>query len=252
MRRTLDELFLKVWLAIPPWLIGVVAGVLMLGYAASRFEDYTNFWALGHRVQLSTGEVVRVPFGRVLIDLTFLLMGISYLTRLPALRRATNVKHILIAGFGGVLPMLPFFFDGAFRTLAPEVRASVQPYLMARELPAWRMAAGFVCVLAGNALDVWAYVYLRRAFSVVPEARELVTGGPYRVVRHPVYAGQLLAQAGIWLCYAVMHGGWVAFYLVFFATQLYRSRAEEAVLEDAFGEDYRAFKARTLWFWRGR
>lgn len=251
MLRRFEHAFLAVWLRIPTWLIGVVAGLWMLVYAASRLDDYQSFWSLGHRVRLPSGDVVRVPLTRVLIDLTFLLMGVSYLTRRPALRRATNVRHILMAALGGAFPMLPFLFDGALALLAPDFRRSIRPYLMARDLAAWRMFAGVALVLVGNVLDVWAYVVLRRSFSVVPEARELVTRGPYGFIRHPVYAGKLLSQAGIWLFYAVFHGGWVVFYAAFVAVMLYRSRAEEQVLEDAFGDDYRRFKARSWWFWRG-
>lgn len=114
----------------------------------------------------------------------------------------------------------------------------------------WRTMGATLCLAVGNALDVWAYAVLSRSFSVVPEARAVVTRGPYRWVRHPVYAGQLLSQAGLWLFLAVPHGGWGLYYAVFFAIQLYRSKVEERVLLGGLGADYRDYAARVWWFWR--
>src|SRR5712671_2760530 len=47
---------------------------------------------------------------------------------------------------------------------------------------------------------IWALYslsYLGRAFSIVPEARGLVTSGPYRFVRHPIYLGEIVAGVGL-------------------------------------------------------
>ena len=51
--------------------------------------------------------------------------------------------------------------------------------------------AGFVFLIAGLALALWAFISMRRSnFSVMPEpvsGGELVERGPYRLIRHPMY-----------------------------------------------------------------
>ena len=80
------------------------------------------------------------------------------------------------------------------------------------------------------------------------EARVLKITGPYRFVRHPIYLGQFLAQAGVWLVLANTHWVWIAFYVCFVALQLIRTRMEDKVLGDAFGASHRDWKLRTFWF----
>jgi len=99
--------------------------------------------------------------------------------------------------------------------------------------------AGSVLWLSGAVLSLWPLWYLRRSFSLEPEARHLVTSGPYRLARHPIYAVYLLINAGILLRhftlpFAAVLGVWIA-------TLLLRIRYEEGVLAAAFPEypDYR-------------
>lgn len=56
----------------------------------------------------------------------------------------------------------------------------------------WPLAAAVVFA-AGVAVGVVSLVTLGRSFAVLPARRALVTRGPYRVVRHPAYAGELVA-----------------------------------------------------------
>ena len=58
---------------------------------------------------------------------------------------------------------------------------------------------GFVLGVAGAGLAVWSVLALRR-FTPLPEPRAgatLVTRGPYRLARHPMYGGLLLFFAGV-------------------------------------------------------
>jgi protein-S-isoprenylcysteine O-methyltransferase Ste14 len=92
---------------------------------------------------------------------------------------------------------------------------------------------------------VWALGTLRRSLSVIPEARRLVTGGPYRLVRHPLYLFEILAGL------AVLLGapGWIAMgsYVAFVALQVTRSRLEERLLDSTFpGYDDYARRTRRL------
>ena len=107
---------------------------------------------------------------------------------------------------------------------------------------------GASLIILGNALDLSGYATLFRSFSVLPEARELKTTGLYRFVRHPVYLGQFISQAGVWLIFAPAHWVWWSFYVTFIVLQLWRTKREDAVLERAFGNDFREWKERTFWF----
>ncbi len=104
--------------------------------------------------------------------------------------------------------------------------------------PDLRIAGAFLW-LGGAVLSLWPLWYLRRSFSVEAEARDLVTSGPYRWARHPIYAVYLLINGGILLRHftfplATVLAGWLALLLV-------RMRYEERVLVTAFPHylDYR-------------
>jgi protein-S-isoprenylcysteine O-methyltransferase len=104
----------------------------------------------------------------------------------------------------------------------------------------WTLGLGVAIVLAGAALRAWAILtlgrYFRREVTIEPDQR-LVRRGPYRVLRHPSYAGILLSVAGLGLAF----GSWVSAavaLLVMFAGMLPRIRVEERALGHAFGADY--------------
>ena len=66
---------------------------------------------------------------------------------------------------------------------------------------------GLIMVAAGIAFAVWARHYLGRNWSgtvTVKQDHELIRSGPYRLVRHPIYTGLLLAILGT----AVAFGEW--------------------------------------------
>lgn len=94
-------------------------------------------------------------------------------------------------------------------------------------------------------LTVWGIWTLRRSFSITVDARTMVVAGPYRLVRHPVYLGEMLATAGV----AVLHFSPLNLLLVFcFITlQLVRARMEERKLSCNFPE-YSCYARKTFWF----
>lgn len=97
-------------------------------------------------------------------------------------------------------------------------------------------------MLAGTLVAFWAAWSLGRSFSLLPQARELVTSGPYRYVRHPIYLGGFLITLGeVWLRWSPLV---LALNLIFVAAQVARLRYEEALLERTFPE-YAEYRART-------
>ena len=95
---------------------------------------------------------------------------------------------------------------------------------------------------AGLAYSVWGLAYLRRSFSIIPEARRLVTGGPYRLSRHPVYLGEIATAIGVNLA----TGGWLSGAAIsyFIVCEVLRMRWEERILAQAFPNEYPAYARR--------
>jgi protein-S-isoprenylcysteine O-methyltransferase Ste14 len=104
------------------------------------------------------------------------------------------------------------------------------------------LIAGEVLALASCGFLLASVLALGTCFGVLPEARGLVTRGPYRLVRHPVYLGELGACAGLVLgapsTWNLCAAG------VLLAAQLVRMRLEERALELEFPE-YAAYAAHT-------
>jgi protein-S-isoprenylcysteine O-methyltransferase Ste14 len=104
-------------------------------------------------------------------------------------------------------------------------------------------------LLAGEgvalAFCTWLLVsvlFLGRCFGVLPEARGLVTQGPYRLVRHPLYLGEIGACAG--LAIAAPSAANAAAVLAVIVAQTVRMRLEEQALLQAFPE-YASYASRT-------
>lgn len=105
--------------------------------------------------------------------------------------------------------------------------------------------AGAAVAVAGVALLVTARLQLGAAFSVKAKASKLVTTGLYSKIRNPIYVFGAVAMVGV----AVVLENWVLLGLVvvLIPVQRFRARKEEAVLAEAFGEEYEKYKAGT-WF----
>jgi len=107
--------------------------------------------------------------------------------------------------------------------------------------------SGCLVALAGAALLLRSRAELGPAWSFVPKAdqgMDLVTTGPYRLVRHPIYLGFALLVTGQGLAF----GSWPALMIVLSGvvpTFVWRARAEEKLLSRTFGEPYAAYQQRT-------
>jgi len=102
--------------------------------------------------------------------------------------------------------------------------------------------SALAALLAGATL-VLSLLYLGRSFSIVPQARRLVTSGPYAIVRHPLYLAEELAIAGVFLQYAAPLLV-LPLLLLHLILQIQRIRYEEGVLQRVFPE-YESYAKRT-------
>jgi protein-S-isoprenylcysteine O-methyltransferase Ste14 len=107
-----------------------------------------------------------------------------------------------------------------------------------------RSFLAFALILAGTAFSVWSVRHLSTCLSVLPQARRLVDSGPYRLVRHPLYLGEIVAVTG----FAVRggHPSHAVLLLALILLQLYRAAREERLLA-AGVPGYADYVART---WR--
>ena len=105
--------------------------------------------------------------------------------------------------------------------------------------------AGAAIAAPSLALLILARIQLGRSFAVVAKAQALVTHGLYARIRNPIYVFGGLTVVGIILFAGTPKLLWILAAIV--PLQIYRARNEEKALAAKFGDDYRAYKART-WF----
>jgi protein-S-isoprenylcysteine O-methyltransferase Ste14 len=138
---------------------------------------------------------------------------------------------------------------GKARGFEPRVSALIGTFLIAvvvlfpcRELSLTAGVISTLLLLTGNAIAVYVLSHLGRSFSIMPEARGLVTSALYRHVRHPLYVAEMIASIGTVLQFLSV---WTALILaVQIVFQLRRMRNEEVVLMEIFPE-YAAYKQKT-------
>lgn len=92
-------------------------------------------------------------------------------------------------------------------------------------------------VLIGNIGQAAAKLILRRSFGIAPANRGLKLNGPYRLVRHPMYAGYLLVHVGLLMLMPSLLN--LIIYVIGWWAQILRLLAEERLLmQDAAYRDY--------------
>lgn len=107
-------------------------------------------------------------------------------------------------------------------------------------------ALGIAITFAGIAFAVWARVYLGGNWSssvTLKVGHQLIRSGPYRWVRHPIYAGMTLAMFGTAIVRAQVRGA-IAVILVYLGFKI-KSKIEERVMTDTFGAEYDDYRSST-------
>ncbi len=115
-----------------------------------------------------------------------------------------------------------------------------RPEFWMRPTPLWRILPGAALALAGITLSWTAITHLGRQWRVdagLNADHELVRTGPYRIVRHPIYASMFCML----LMSVVMLGtlpGWPLGVALFIAGTEIRVRAEDGLLRERFGDRF--------------
>jgi protein-S-isoprenylcysteine O-methyltransferase Ste14 len=105
---------------------------------------------------------------------------------------------------------------------------------------------GVTMIVAAFAIDIWAALVFRgHKTTIMPNrgSTRLVTGGPFRFSRNPIYVGNLMVVAGLGL---VLANPWLLILapVLGFALHNLAIRREERHLEALFGGEWRDYKAR--------
>jgi protein-S-isoprenylcysteine O-methyltransferase Ste14 len=110
---------------------------------------------------------------------------------------------------------------------------------------AWRVSLGLGVLGIGLGFAVWARVHIGRNWGTPmsqKEQPELVTSGPYSLVRHPIYSGILLAGIGTAVA---LRWTWLFAVLLAAVYFIYSASVEERYLTDQFPDAYRGYKHST-------
>jgi len=116
-------------------------------------------------------------------------------------------------------------------------------------LPLWMRWLGIPAGLCAIFLIYWVLKSLGQNFSTsltIKEKQTLVTHGPYRLVRHPMYTAFIL----LWVAFLLLSANWFIGFtgiMAFVWTTVIRTPKEEQMMAHRFGEEYLAYKKRT---WR--
>jgi sterol desaturase/sphingolipid hydroxylase (fatty acid hydroxylase superfamily)/protein-S-isoprenylcysteine O-methyltransferase Ste14 len=192
--------------------LGKLAMLLIFGFLAYKqvdaiqlllhFRDQIPFWGLALASQL-----VGAAFLSVILFYT--------ITRLPPKSSAAGIMPRVIAVTGTFVMSLLI----------------VMP---ADAISAPMRVISTIAIVAGSLMSIWCLHQLGRSFSIMATSRELKTKGSYSIVRHPLYAAEVLMIVGV----VLGHGTAFAYGLgaVWLLLQIRRAQFEEGVLRETFPE----------------
>ena len=147
--------------------------------------------------------------------------------------------------------LLPFAVT--FAPLAFDHHLSLPAWMVTPLIPDdWKPAVasgGIALSLGGLALSIYAILWLGRSMGIVVSVREVVLGGPYRRVRHPIYLGYVFVLLGMFLTAYTPRMAIVVLGAV--AVLIWRARLEERFLR-AHSPAYREQMRHTGFLWPRR
>ncbi len=190
-----------------------MAGIATRGLATARFdldllEKAVVAACLGFlALRMVPGALQSGAYLNILILASESMVVLFVLIRRPA-TTISRRGFDWLAGFGGTLaPLL----------VIPAARAPIVPIGLCTLL-----------LMGGFCLSISAKLTLRRSFGIVAANRGIMISGPYRLLRHPMYAGYMLTHLGFFLSGPNLWNGCI--YGLVLGLQVARILAEERVL----------------------
>jgi protein-S-isoprenylcysteine O-methyltransferase Ste14 len=187
-----------------------------------------------------------------LLERAFVLLLVSsFLYRLiPGINdSATNLLIMVSEGLTALMILIrrpgPAMNTGYGWAIA--IIGTCAPLLIVRGGPQWMPPPAAIGLMSfGLLCSISAKIFLRRSFGIVPANRGVQREGPYRVVRHPIYFGYLLAQIGFFCVNVSVFNALV--YAACWLAMVLRIRAEEEILgsDPTYGEYQKAVPYRLI------
>jgi protein-S-isoprenylcysteine O-methyltransferase Ste14 len=196
----------------------------------------------------------KIDMGKLAILPIFMLLLAATITRVfgdaKALEPASTIKvatllhHLLLVCFYALLVFLYLIRSAAksttrsFITKTIAVVATFLPFTIPLlSKPSNNpniLLSGSLVTIFGMAIAIYSLSTLGRSFSIIPQARRLVQTGPYKLVRHPVYLGELISILGVVLARPSAIA--MAIYCLLTILLIYRALQEEKLLAGIFPE----------------
>lgn len=169
-----------------------------------------------------------------LIFAAWIVFWLYWLAASRGVKPAQSRSHRLVGvRIGVVLVLLLLLRTGVFKDRAGPTKN------------AWLQGIGLALFLGGLSVAIWARVYLGRNWGTPMTQKvdpELVTTGPYRHVRHPIYSGIILAMIGTTVAVSVY---WLAAVVIAGVFAIYSAVQEERTMSSLFPDSYPAYKRST-------
>ena len=163
------------------------------------------------------------------------LYVVAYVSRFNAVNIAKGFMEVVFPFIVAVIPIIISFAPYNFSELVPyDSKYYILYYAITASL-----------MIIGGGINLIGLFTLRTSFTIMSEARALITHGIFRFVRHPLYLGHFIMFLGS-LCLR-LHAYTVLMYIAFAGGQMLRARIEEKKLMAAF-PDYIEYKNRTPMF----
>ncbi len=195
----------------------VTASPVVAWYGISEYQQFSI---------LAAQITARPPADLDAVFVVGILSQIVSLIFIPVVSVMILLRHVPIAKTSGLFPRIAAVagaYIGVFIVLQPP-----------QQLPIAVHFISVLLILGGVSFALYSIVTLGRSISLVPEARRLVMGGPYAVIRHPIYLGEALALSGITLEHLTRWS--LLIFTLQCVFQFVRMTKEEQVLLGAFPE----------------
>ena len=244
---------------------------LLLSHRVIRFVFFVERWLLSALFLFLSYEHIDTLRFMILISSSRAFVTSSLIARdagfLDGVHFEDYARYTLLASFNGlcgvlllisrkpsrtptraievVVPLAATFFYLIFNQHIPLPLWMTTPFVPA----AWSTslaAAGLVFSVCGVLFSGYAMSWLGRSLGIVVSVREVVLGGPYRYVRHPIYFGYLFVLAGLFLTACTFRMGVLTFGAV--GLLVWRARLEEHLLS-AYSPAYREWMKHTAFLW---
>jgi protein-S-isoprenylcysteine O-methyltransferase Ste14 len=173
------------------------------------FLSYNVAWRIGHEIELSA------IVAQYCLVIFYLILCLLLIKRPLAKSQAKGFFPRFAAFAGTFMPWMIVFF--------PRSASSASLSLLSA-----------VCLIVGMVLAIISVTYLGKSFSVIPQAREVVRTGPYRWLRHPLYASEQIAVLGTLLQF--LSPFTMSIFAIHITIQICRIVYEERLLRQAFPE----------------